>query len=72
VNALGFLGVVLVVCALGGLVLWIQHRQPNTLESGMDEFRREMDALAPPRDDPEPKIRRAKRPARPAPADEDR
>jgi hypothetical protein len=71
VNALGFLGVVLVVCAIGGLVLWIQHRQPNTVESGMDEFRREMDALAPPRDDPEPKVRRAKRPIRPTRPDED-
>ena len=26
-------------------MLYVQHRQPNTLESGMDAFRREMDAL---------------------------
>ena len=44
------------------LVLYVQHRQPNTLESGMDAFRREMDALAPPPDEPQPKLRMAKRP----------
>ena len=66
-SALGFLLIVVVVSALGGLVLWIQHREPNTLESGLDSFRREMEALAPPRDDPEPKLRRAKRPSRPGP-----
>ena len=43
----------------------MQHRQPNTLESGLDAFKREMNALAPSADDPEPKLRRAKRPHRP-------
>jgi hypothetical protein len=65
VSAIVFLLIVVVVCAIGGLVLWVQHREPNTLESGLDSFRREMDALAPPADDPEPKLRRAKRPTRP-------
>ena len=64
-SAILFLLIVVVVCALGGLVLWLQHREPNTLESGLDSFRREMDALAPTADDPEPKLRRAKRPTRP-------
>ena len=64
-SAIVFLLIVVVVCGIGGLVLWIQHRQPNTLESGLDAFKREMDALAPPADDPEPKLRRAKRPDRP-------
>lgn len=63
-SALVFLLVVVVVCAVGGLVLWVQHRQPNTLESGLDAFRREMDALAPPADAPQPRVRRAKRPTR--------
>jgi hypothetical protein len=62
VSAIAFLAIALVVCAVGGLVLYIQHRQPNTLESGLDSFRREMDALAPPPDDPAPKLRMAKRP----------
>ena len=47
-SALAFLLIVVVVCAIGGLILWVQHREPNTLESGLDSFRREMDALAPP------------------------
>ena len=64
-NAIVFLLIVVVVCAVGGLVLWVQHRQPNTLESSLDSFKREMDALAPPADDPRPKLRRAKRPDRP-------
>jgi hypothetical protein len=65
VNAIAFLLIVVVVCGIGGIVLWLQHREPNTLESGLESFRREMDALAPPADDPEPKLRRAKRPTRP-------
>ena len=64
-SAIVFLLIIVVVCAIGGIVLWLQHREPNTLESGLDSFRREMDALAPPADDPEPKLRRAKRPTRP-------
>ena len=66
-NALAFLLVVVLVCAVGGLVLWIRHRQPTTLESGLDAFRREMDALAPPEDAPEPRVRGPKRPVRPRP-----
>ena len=64
-SAILFLLIIVVVCWIGGIVLWLQHREPNTLESGLDSFRREMDALAPPADDPEPKLRRAKRPTRP-------
>jgi hypothetical protein len=67
VSAIVFLLIVVVVCGIGGIILWLQHREPNTLESGLDSFRREMDALAPPADDPEPKLRRAKRPTRPGP-----
>ena len=61
-QALLFLAIVVVVCAIGGAVLCVQHRQPTGVESGMDAFRREMDALAPPPDDPAPKLRMAKRP----------
>ncbi len=53
-QAVLFLAIAVVVCAIGGLVLYVQHRQPNTMESGMDSFRREMDALAPPPDEPAP------------------
>lgn len=72
-SAIVFLLIVVVVSGIGGIVLWLQHRQPNTLESGLDAFRREMNALAPPADDPEPRLRRAKRPTRsgrPTPSDD--
>jgi hypothetical protein len=65
VSALGFLFIVVVLCALGGLVLWVQHRQPTTLESGLDAFRREMDALAPTEEEPAPPVRRATPPTGP-------
>ncbi len=64
-NAIGFLLIVVVVSGIGGLVLWLQHREPNTLESGLEAFKREMDALAPPADRPDPQLRRVKRPTRP-------
>lgn len=50
-NALGFLLIVLVVSALGSFVLWLRHRSPTTLESGIEAFQREMEALAPPDED---------------------
>jgi hypothetical protein len=53
VSALVFLLIVLVVSAVGSLILWLQHRSPNTLESGIEAFQREMHALAPPEDDRE-------------------
>jgi hypothetical protein len=49
-SAIVFLLIVLVVSAIGSLILWLQHRSPSTLESGIDAFQREMDALAPPHD----------------------
>jgi len=61
-QAVLFLAIAVVVCAVGGLVLYVQHRQPRTLESGMDSFRREMDALAPPPDEPQPQLRMVKKP----------
>ena len=47
-SALVFLLIVIVVSAVGSLILWFQHRSPNTLESGIAAFQREMEALAPP------------------------
>ena len=34
---------------LGSLVLWYHHRKPRSLEYGVDEFQRELRALAPER-----------------------
>jgi hypothetical protein len=62
-QAVLFLAIAVAVCVVGGAVLYVQHRQPNTLESGMDAFRREMDALAPTEDEPRPKLRMVKKPS---------
>ena len=49
-GALIFLALALVGSAIGCGVLWYQHRQPKTYDSGIQAFRREMDALKPPDD----------------------
>jgi hypothetical protein len=54
VSALVFLLIVLVVSGIGSAILWYQHRSPSTLESGIEAFQREMDALAPPDDGSRP------------------
>ena len=33
--------------AAGCLVIWARHRKPSGLEAGIDEFSRELQALAP-------------------------
>jgi hypothetical protein len=50
-GALLFLAMALVVSAIGCGVLWYQHRQPNTYDSGIQAFKREMEALRPPDDE---------------------
>lgn len=50
-SSLAFLLIVLVVSGVGFAILWLQHRSPNTLESGIEAFQREMEALAPPEDE---------------------
>jgi len=35
---------------IGSLVVYYRHRRPKSLESGIDEFSRELRALAPKRD----------------------
>ena len=39
---------VLIVLA-ASLVMWMRNRQPTSLQSGVDAFRREMQALSPER-----------------------
>lgn len=64
-SALLFLCIALVLSGVGVFVLWLQHRSPNTTDSGIDAFQREMDALAPPGDSAPPR-RRTARPQRPS------
>ncbi len=47
VSALSFLAIAVVMSAVGCAVLYLRSRQPTSLESGIDAFRREMDALSP-------------------------
>jgi hypothetical protein len=47
VNGIVFLAIALVVSVLGSLTLWLNHRDPTSLDHGIDEFRREMRALSP-------------------------
>ncbi len=62
-NALVFLSIAVVLSGVGFFVLWLQHRSPKTMSSGIEAFQREMDALAPPGDAPPP-LRRTARPER--------
>lgn len=47
-SALVFLFLALLISAVGSLVLVLRNRRPTSVWSGVDEFRREMQALAPP------------------------
>ena len=46
-SALAFLAIPVVIITIGCVVIWARSRKPNTLESGIDSFQREMHALSP-------------------------
>ena len=46
-NGLVFLLIALGVSVLGSMALWVRHRDPTSMDHGIDEFQREMRALAP-------------------------
>lgn len=46
-NNLLYLFIALTLSLLGTLILWYRHRKPRSVESGIDEFSRELRALAP-------------------------
>ena len=48
-SGLVFLLAALGLSVVGSIVLWLRHRQPTSLEQGIDDFSREMQALAPER-----------------------
>jgi hypothetical protein len=56
VNPVAFLLLALVISVVGSAVLYLRSRTPSSLESGIDNFQREMQALAP-RDDIAPQRR---------------
>lgn len=59
-NAVAFLMIAVVISVVGSAVLYLRNRAPSSLESGIDNFRREMQALAP-RDEQMPQRRWWKR-----------
>ncbi len=46
-STLYFLAIPVVGITIGCVVVWFRGRKPNTLESGIDAFQREMHALSP-------------------------
>lgn len=58
-----YLLVPILVVAIAASVTWARNRQPTSLESGVDSFRREMQALSP---DADPRNRRRAEPGRPS------
>ena len=44
-----YLVIALALSAIGSLILWYRHRRPRSMEAGIDEFSRELKALAPER-----------------------
>jgi hypothetical protein len=50
-SALVFLLAAVLISLVGSAALALRHRRPTTLEYGIDEFKREMRALAPSAED---------------------
>ncbi len=46
-SAVFFLMIAVVISVVGGIVLYLRNRTPSSMEAGIDNFRREMEALAP-------------------------
>ena len=42
-----YLGIAIVISVLGGLVIYVRNRKPTSLNAGIEEFQRELKALAP-------------------------
>ncbi|HEV2766622.1 MAG TPA: hypothetical protein VGV63_02805 [Acidimicrobiales bacterium] len=46
-SGLVFLVVALLLSVVGSVALWLRHREPTSVERSVDDFSREMNALAP-------------------------
>ena len=49
-TAIAFLLVAVLLSVTGSVALWLRHRSPTSVESGIRAFEREMHALKPPSD----------------------
>lgn len=47
-SGLIFLVVALALSVVGSVALWLRHREPTSVERSVEDFTREMHALAPP------------------------
>lgn len=54
-DPIAFLLIAVVISVVGSLVLYLRSRTPTSLDSGIDNFRREMQALAPRDEEPAPR-----------------
>ena len=62
-NSLLFLFIAVALSLIGSLVLWFRYRRPRSVEAGIQEFSRELRALAPEHGD-EDAVRRRRPPLR--------
>ncbi|HVV38271.1 MAG TPA: hypothetical protein VHC63_16810 [Acidimicrobiales bacterium] len=44
-----FLGLAVVFTAIGCTIIWLRQRKPSSVDTSVDAFRRELNALAPDR-----------------------
>jgi hypothetical protein len=49
VSSLVYLLIAVLLSVIGTLILWYRHRRPRSMEEGIEEFSRELRALAPER-----------------------
>ncbi|MEO6630041.1 MAG: hypothetical protein ABIP03_15910 [Aquihabitans sp.] len=63
-KVLAYLLIPAMVVAAAATISWVRNRQPTSLQSGVDSFRREMDALSP---DAAPQYGRREEPGAPGP-----
>lgn len=54
-----YVGLAIVISGVAIFVLWYRNRKPRSLESGIEEFQRELRALAPDRGRTENRDRRS-------------
>jgi hypothetical protein len=47
VSNLLYLGIAVAISILGGVIIYVRNRRPTSLNAGIEEFQRELRALAP-------------------------
>ena len=56
-----FLGLAVAITAVGCTVIWLRQRKPGGVDTGIDAFKRELEALAPDREIARPREARPPR-----------